>query len=126
MPYRFKYKAVSPKGDIQKGYFEAEDIQTAKRNLDLRGLIPISVESDESYKGFFKKYFKPSVNLEILLAFTKKFNTLIKAGIPMLRALDIIEDENVGKEAFASVNVLAGFIQKEYTGFSNGRMRVTG
>lgn len=93
MAYRFKYKAVSPKGNIQKGYFEAEDIQTAKRSLDLKGLIPISVEPDESYKSFFKKYFKPSVNLEILLAFTKKFNTLIKAGIPMLRTLDIIENE---------------------------------
>ena len=93
MPYRFKYKAVSPKGDIQKGYFEAEDIQTAKKNLDLKGLIPINVEADEGYKSIFKKYFKPSVNLEVLLEFTKKYNTLIKAGIPMLRALDVIENE---------------------------------
>jgi MSHA biogenesis protein MshG len=98
MAYRFRYKAVSPEGNIQKGYFEAEDIQTAKRGLDLRGLIPISVESDESYKSFFKKYFKPSVNLEILLAFTKKFNTLLKAGIPILRTLDIIENEQENTE----------------------------
>lgn len=51
--------------------------------------------------------------LELVVAVEKHFNV-------------IIEDENVGKEAFASVRALAGFIQKEYGGFAKTQMRVTG
>jgi acyl carrier protein len=51
--------------------------------------------------------------LELVVAVEKQFNV-------------IIEDENVGKEAFASVRALAGFIQKEYRGFTKPKMRVTG
>ncbi len=38
----------------------------------------------------------------------------------------IIEDENVGKQAFASVNVLAAFIQDKDTGLTKTPIRVTG
>lgn len=51
--------------------------------------------------------------LELVVAVEKHFNV-------------IIEDENVGKEAFASVRALAGFIQKEFSGFAKTKMRVTG
>ena len=51
--------------------------------------------------------------LELVVAVEKHFNV-------------IIEDENVGKEAFASVNVLAGFIQKMFRGVSKRRMRLSG
>lgn len=51
--------------------------------------------------------------LELVVAVEKHFNV-------------IIEDENVGKEAFASVNVLAGFIQKMFSGVSKSRMRLSG
>ena len=51
--------------------------------------------------------------LELVVAIEKHFDV-------------IIEDENVGKQAFASVNVLAGFIQQEFNGLSKDRMRDTG
>jgi acyl carrier protein len=40
--------------------------------------------------------------LELVVAIEKVFNV-------------IIEDEDVGKEAFGSLRILAGFIQREYT-----------
>ena len=40
--------------------------------------------------------------LELVVAIEKVFNV-------------IIEDEDVGKEAFGSIRILAGFIQREYT-----------
>jgi acyl carrier protein len=51
--------------------------------------------------------------LELVVAVEKHFDV-------------IIEDENVGKQAFASVNVLAGFIQEKYSGLTKSPMRVTG
>jgi len=41
--------------------------------------------------------------LELVVAIEKVFNV-------------IIEDEDVGKEAFGSIRILAGFIQREFTG----------
>ena len=41
--------------------------------------------------------------LELVVAIEKIFNV-------------IIEDEDVGKEAFGSIRILAGFIQREYAG----------
>ena len=40
--------------------------------------------------------------LELVVAIEKNFNV-------------IIEDEDVGKEAFGSINILAEFLQREYT-----------
>jgi len=51
--------------------------------------------------------------LELVVAVEKHFDV-------------IIEDENVGKQAFASVNVLAAFIQEKYSGLTTSPMRVTG
>jgi acyl carrier protein len=51
--------------------------------------------------------------LELVVAIEKHFDV-------------IIEDENVGKQAFASINVLAAFIQREFNGQSKRRMRDTG
>jgi acyl carrier protein len=51
--------------------------------------------------------------LELVVAVEKHFNV-------------IIEDEYVGKEALASVNALAGFIQKVHNSFAKTQMRVTG
>ena len=41
--------------------------------------------------------------LELVVAIEKVFNV-------------IIEDEDVGKEAFGSIRILAGFIQREFSG----------
>jgi acyl carrier protein len=51
--------------------------------------------------------------LELVVAVEKHFDV-------------IIEDENVGKKAFASVNVLAAFIQQAFDGLSKQRIRETG
>lgn len=38
----------------------------------------------------------------------------------------IIEDEDVGREAFGSIRILADFIQKEYRGTDNSSMSAAG
>jgi len=51
--------------------------------------------------------------LELVVAIEKVFNV-------------IIEDEDVGKEAFGSIRILAGFIQKEFTGADNNTLSAAG
>jgi acyl carrier protein len=51
--------------------------------------------------------------LELVVAIEKNFNV-------------IIEDEDVGKEAFGSIRILAAFIQKEYTETSKDTLSAAG
>ena len=51
--------------------------------------------------------------LELVVAVEKVFNV-------------IIEDEDVGKEAFGSIRILAGFIQREYTGTDKNTLSAAG
>ena len=101
MPLMFKYKAAARGGTVEKGLVEAENINSAKVALDSKGLIPISVKPAVDYKKFFRKFYKTSIDLEQLSSFTQKLNTLNKAGIPILKALNIIaseqKDENFKK-----------------------------
>jgi len=93
MTYRFKYKAASADGKIHKGFLDAEDVASVKKSLDLRGLIPIGVHPQKVYGNFLKKIFKPSINPVLIASFAKKLGSLIRAGIPIIRALRIIESE---------------------------------
>jgi acyl carrier protein len=51
--------------------------------------------------------------LELVVAIEKVFNV-------------IIEDEDVGKEAFGSIRILAGFIQREFTGTGKNTISAAG
>jgi len=98
MSQLFKYKAVDRFGKTQTGVIEADDDGLAKKDLDLKGLIPIDVKSYVETKGLLGRFIKPSIDLELLASFSTKLNTLTKAGIPILRALTIIESEQESEE----------------------------
>lgn len=98
MPYGYKYKAASPDGNISKGYLEAESIEAARDAISSRGLIPLLVDPAEKPGVRYKGFFKSSVNPETLLSFSQKLGTLYRAGIPFVRAMEIIaaEEEDAG------------------------------
>jgi len=87
---KFKYTAVSKNGIRSSGIIEAEDEFRAASAISSSGLIPVKI-SKKSYAGSgFKTMWKSQIDPEILALFTRKLITLNKAGIPILRSLDII------------------------------------
>lgn len=111
MSIRYKYKAATRDGNIQNGLVESEDIDSVKQNLDSKGLIPLSVKPAPDYKINLKKYFKPSVNLELLLSFSMRLNTLFKSGISIIRALKIIENEQENSDFGKKLIKISHFIE---------------
>jgi len=93
MAHRFRYKAASAEGRIYRGLLEAEDALSAKKALDLKGLIPISVEPKSGYRPILKRFFKPSPDARLVSSFSRKLGALYNAGIPIIRALSLIESE---------------------------------
>jgi len=83
--------------------------------IDTLKLEELSVEEIDDDAPLFKEGLGlDSIDaLELVVAIEKVFNV-------------IIEDEDVGKEAFGSVRILTGFIQREFTGTDKNTISAAG
>jgi len=83
--------------------------------IDALKLEEVSVEEIDDDAPLFKEGLGlDSIDaLELVVAIEKVFNV-------------IIEDEDVGKEAFGSIKILAGFIQREFTGADQNTISAAG
>ncbi len=99
MPH-FKYTAITNTGTKAKGIVEADTPAEAEVMVAELGLIPTSVrkssaksENASSFGGFFSK-----VRPQDIILFTKQFRTLLGAGVPVTRALEILEAQTEKKK----------------------------
>ncbi len=97
----FIYKAIDPSGREMKGNIKAASPQEAEQLIGNMGLIPIHVRQGKEGRAEFSfsdltERLNP-VRPEDLVIFTKQFRTMIKAGVNILRILDILveQTENV-------------------------------
>ena len=110
----FEYKAVTPSGQIITELFEAPDEDGVSREIYKKGYRPIAIkekkgakaktggnESTGSKAGFFDKKIKTG---EIVL-FTKELVTLLRAGVPMLTAMEALASQS-GKELGVILNTI--------------------
>jgi len=93
----FEFKAVNPTGQVVTEVLEAANEQAVSREIYNRGFRPISIKSKKVAKeaesgggGMFAKKIKTD---EIVL-FTKELVTLLKAGVPMLTALEALASQS--------------------------------
>ncbi|MCK5126527.1 MAG: type II secretion system F family protein [candidate division Zixibacteria bacterium] len=86
------YKARDSQGNSISGEIESESKEYVLESLANRGLIPTTINSKSekiSLSNMLGNF--GSAHREHLIVFTKKLMTLYRAGIPLLRALTIIE-----------------------------------
>jgi len=94
---KFRYRAINETGTTTTGEIEADSADSASSLIATRGLIPTKVTEERSalpnlQLSKLREMFTPVKAPELIL-FTKQFNTLIKAGVPMLSLLKILEDQ---------------------------------
>lgn len=91
MPQQFKYEAVSPDGTVTAGTLVAPEAAAVEETLRRQQLMPISVtEIKKKHAGSLFGFMKKS-SYEDLIVFTNSLASLYRAGIPLLRALEIIK-----------------------------------
>lgn len=90
----YRYKAVTPAGEAQEGEMESLGQSAVVERLQGMGLIPIRVEEAaagadgiEKGQGLFRK---KRISQDEIAAFTREVATLLKAGLPLDRALEIL------------------------------------
>jgi len=91
MPELYRYRAVALDGRIENGAMSAEGNDQVFEYLAERALTPIAVVQAPHKKSFsFFGFFK-GVDYENLILFTNSLATMIRAGVPLLRALKVIK-----------------------------------
>ena len=94
----YHYRALQADGTIAEGRLDAGGRQEAYRRLEGRGLNPISlteyskaVTADES--AFRLGWRGKKVSFSALEAFTRQLSSLLAAGVPLSKALQILSGE---------------------------------
>lgn len=129
---KFKYTAIDQNGKQKAGSVEAADQDEANAKVSGMGLMPTSVsQTDESAAkaeptpakgksaGFsFGKVIKP----EELTTFTRQLATLLQAGLPLLRALEVMTRQERNPRFKACLEQIADQVKSGNT-FSDGLMQ---
>lgn len=90
----FGYEAVDNKGRTLKGAMEADSEQLVLAKLHEQGLHVVRVEQQREKTKLFSGFGKAKKpKLQALVVFTRQFATMIDAGIPILRCLDILHTQ---------------------------------
>jgi type IV pilus assembly protein PilC len=98
---KFRYRARDSYGKVVEGVLEAVNVEDLETSLKKRGLIPIKVEKSEEggLAGILYRFFgKRGVSIKDLLFFTRQFTTMLKAGLPLTRILDILSYQSPTKK----------------------------
>ena len=82
----FSYKAVGRDGKAQQGVIEADALDLATRQLRARGLTPLKIQ-----EGDGQEQAKPPTRQEVL-SMTSELSVLLRAGLPLDRALKVLID----------------------------------
>ena len=112
----FRYKAVSLAGVTQEGEMEGSAQTVVVERLQALSLIPISVEEKSAKAGNSHSglsfFGKNRISQEDVAVFTQEIATLLKAGLPLDRCLEIL----VGLSASELVRQMMSQIREEVRG----------
>ena len=86
-----KYRGLDKSGSFLKGLVEAENLKTAKQILKKRGIFLQEIKSQTYEKKEQASIFRSKkVNTKELAVFTRLLSSLLRAGVPLVEALNSI------------------------------------
>jgi type IV pilus assembly protein PilC len=107
----FAYTAINAEGFLSDGEIHAPSIDAAREQLRIRGLLAEQLEEkpsagEEGVRTAFKK-IKP----KSLQVFSRQFATMIEAGLSVVAALLILEDQTEDKYLSQVIEELRGDVE---------------
>jgi MSHA biogenesis protein MshG len=104
----FNYRARDRRGALVAGRLEAANAPNAAEQLIGTGLTPVDISEAEQWReesalvAWFVGVFTPKVSIVDLMLFSRYMHSLMKAGVPIMRALAGLQESTVNR-AFAAV-----------------------
>lgn len=96
----YRYDSYSRRGSRVKGTIDATSAQGAKELLRGQGLMPISIDEVRGEpQGFFASLglFQARVEFKTVILFTKQLGVLLRSGVPLLQAVDLLLEQFEGR-----------------------------
>ncbi len=94
--YRFKARRRS--GDIVLGNISAANEAAVSNYVREQGLIVTQITKIEDKQHFWERWFHQKITLYDLSVFCRQFTTLIAAGVSLITALDVLQEQTVNKQ----------------------------
>jgi type II secretory pathway component PulF len=89
----YSYKALDVKGDVIRGILEANNVSAVHENLTTRGLFVIHIkETSTILKKFSDRFITWRIQRKDIIEFSSNLSIMIRAGVPILTALNDIID----------------------------------
>ncbi len=107
----FYYHAFSKTGKKITGTVDAPSQGTARELLQKQGFFPVSIEPAHkvaNIESIWQRLFARSVPLKDKILFTKQLSVLLKSGIQLVQALELLSDQFDGKMNRIIVSVKDG------------------
>jgi len=94
---KFSYRAITDTGDTVSGRIEADSIEMVNNILSNRGYIPEKVTGESGVSAGFNlqgiKAKLTPISAPELILFTKQLKTMLRAGVPIMRLLEVLENQ---------------------------------
>ncbi len=108
---QFRFEAIDGSGRMRTGYHSADVAAQVEEWLTAQGLIPVSIEADgretarDAEPGLLDRI--RGVRTDDLILFTRQIATMIAAGVPILKSLDIMGRQTGNPALRAAVEDIA-------------------
>jgi MSHA biogenesis protein MshG len=97
----FAYKARNSGGELVQGVLESPDSGAAASQLFTLGIMPVEITQTSapavSGEGMLDRLFQEKVTQLDLMLFSRQMYTLLKAGVPIMRALAGLQESTTNK-----------------------------
>lgn len=88
----FTCKYAKPTGEIVKTVVAGQSIEEVRHHLQEQGLLPLDVRPRGLSIAFRRRKRQQSIKPEDFIMFNQQFVALIRAGLPILKSLDLLKD----------------------------------
>lgn len=96
----YVYKALTKTGKQVSGQLDAPSPVAVRVELASKNMYPVSIElykDASTFKRFFGNLFQAKVAFKDLIFFTKQLGVMLRSGVPLLQALELLSDQFTGK-----------------------------
>jgi type II secretory pathway component PulF len=113
------YQAINEQGTVITGNIEADSSDNAALKLMEKGYIPSKLKEKRSVFGSgrwlsIRQKMNP-VKITDLILFTKQFRSLFKAGVPIIRAFQVLEAQTQDRTLKAAIASMSQSIRQGST-----------
>ncbi len=115
---KFVYRAVAGHGKTERGTVDALNQEEAIGNLQREGLVVTQIApapEDRVRISVSKQKMHAAVKIDDLILFGRQLSTLLEAGVPLLRSLDIITQQIDSQKLVDALNGVRASIEQGET-----------